>query len=85
VSVSEADSPPASETVTESLPRLPASRVTVCVSVTSPVFSMVVSTESVSPPTTGELLPAMVTTNCTGACTVTPVLSVLSSLVTVAV
>jgi hypothetical protein len=84
-SVTPVDSLPFSETVVALLPRLPASSVTACVSATSPVFSTVASTDRLSPATTGESVPVILTANCAGSCTVTVVLSVSFALATPAV
>ena len=74
--VSVVFSPAFSDTDSEVLPSDPASRVTACVLLSLPTFSMTASTVSVSPSTTGAFVPAIATEKFAGPCTVTVVLAV---------
>ena len=84
-SVSVVLAPLPSVTCVESLPSPLTPRATVWVPLTSPTFSTVASTVSVSPSTTGVFVPAIATEKFAGACTVTPVLAVSLSVETSAV
>jgi len=84
-SVSVVVAPLASVTCVESLPSPLTDRSTVCVPCRSPTFSIVASTVSVSPSTTGEFVASIRTEKFAGSWTVTPVLAESFSDETVAV
>ena len=83
--VSVVFAPPASVTCVESVPNPPTVRSTVWVPLRSPTFSIVASTVSVLPSTTGAFVPAIATEKFAGSCTVTLVLAVSFAVETCAV